>query len=177
MKGTGPLPRIGVFHIAAEPAHDRHDRRQLRSQRAKESHQQRGKPLTERTSCIRRSSCPSFCRAATSRSADLSTTIFQLQRRLPCDRNYSVPGAFHRFQYQSLSAPQLQGEMRVLQFCLSHWNHKRPKNYFPLFTQDPCQHVKVVPISLSGKLGGHTSRRALGQAASAMLIRRFLRSP
>ena len=64
------------------------------------------------------------------------------------------PGAFHRFQHRSLSASQLQDETRVLPFCSSHWNHKRPQNHFPLFTQDPCQHVKVAPISL-GKLGAH----------------------
>ena len=97
---------------------------------------------------------PSFCGAASSRRAGLNTTISRLRRRLPCDRNYSVPGPFSRFQHRSLSVPQLQGEARVLPFCSSHWNHKRPKNYFPPFTQDPCQHVKVVPILL-GKLGVH----------------------
>src|ERR1700704_5625440 len=84
----------------------------------------------------------------------LGTTTFRLRRRLPCDRNYSVPGPLHRIQHRPLSASQLQDETRVLPFCSSHWNHKRPQNYFPLFTQDPCQHVKVVPISL-GKLGAH----------------------
>jgi hypothetical protein len=114
----------------------------------------RNEPFTEWMSCIRRSRCPSFCRAATSRSTGLSTTRFHLLRRLPCDRNYSVPGPFHRFQHRSLSASQLQDETRVLPFCSSHWNHKRPQNHFPLSTQDPRQHVKVAPISL-GKLGAH----------------------
>ena len=114
----------------------------------------RNEPFTERASCIRGYRRPSFCRAFTSRSAGLSRTVVRLRRRLPCDRNYSVPGPFHRFQHRSLSASQLQEETGVLPFCSSHWNHKRPQNYFPLFTQDPCQHVKVVPISL-GKLGAH----------------------
>jgi hypothetical protein len=154
MTGIEPSPEDRRVPCgAAAPVHDRNDRRQLRPH-VLQSHLQRGKPFTERTCCIRRSRRPSFCRAATTRSASLSATIFRLRRRLPCDRNYSVPGPLHRFQHRSLSAPQLQDEARVLPFCSSHWNHKRPQNYFPLFTQKPCQHVKVVPISL-GKLGAH----------------------
>ena len=48
------------------------------------------------------------------------------------------------FQHRSLPAAQLQDETRVLPFCSSHWNHKRPKNNFPIFTQDLCQHVRIV---------------------------------
>ena len=114
----------------------------------------RNEPFTERASCIRGYRRPSFCRAATSGSAGLSRTVFRLRRRLPCDRNYSVAGPSHRCQHRSRPAPQLQDEARVLPFCSSHWNHKRPQNYFPLFTQDPCQHVKVAPISLV-KFGTH----------------------
>ena len=47
-------------------------------------------------------------------------------------------------QHRSLSAAQLQDETRVLPSRTSHWNHERPKNYFPLFTQHLCQHVTVV---------------------------------
>jgi len=60
------------------------------------------------------------------RSAHVSHSCFAgLQRRLP-------------------SGSQLPGEMQVLPFCSSHWSHKWPQNYFPLFTQDPCQHPQVV---------------------------------
>ena len=59
------------------------------------------------------------------------------------------------FQHQSLSAPQLRDETRVLPLRSSHWNHKRPKNYFPLFTQDLCQHVMVVCAAALHTRGFH----------------------
>jgi len=98
----------------------------------------------------------------------LSRTVFRLRRRLSCDRNYSVAGPSRRCQHRSRPAPQLQDEAGVLPFCSSHWNHKRPQNYFPLFTQDPCQHVKVVPISL-GKLGAPLARHRVAPAAPLVL--------
>jgi hypothetical protein len=51
---------------------------------------------------------------------------------------------FAGFQLRSRSGLQLPVETRVLPFCSSHWSHKWPQNYFPLFTQDLCQQARVV---------------------------------
>jgi hypothetical protein len=79
------------------------------------------------------------------RNAALKETIAVAGCASRCRRavqiSHSSPAGF---QHRSPCGPQLQGETRVLPFCSSHWNHKRPKNYFPLFTQDLCRHVTVV---------------------------------
>ena len=145
-----PLRRIGVLHAAAaSQAHDRHDRRQFRPDVLPTRPQQAVHRMDVLHSRVAPPIILSCCYVS---EYGFDHDDIPPRRRLPCDRNYSVPGPFHRFQHRSLSASQLQEETGVLPFCSSHWNHKRPQNYFPLFTQDPCQHVKVVPISL-GKFG------------------------
>src|SRR5262249_4659288 len=47
------------------------------------------------------------------------------------------------FRPRSRTGLQLSVETHVLPFCSSHWSHKSPQNYFPLFTQDLCQHAWV----------------------------------
>jgi hypothetical protein len=74
------------------------------------------------------------------RNAGLKETIAVAGCGSRCRRAVHIShSSLAGFQHRSLSAPQLRDETRVLPLRSSHWNHKRPKNYFPLFTQDLVQ--------------------------------------
>jgi hypothetical protein len=49
--------------------------------------------------------------------------------------------------HRPLNAPQPEGDPVSLMALVSLWNHEHPKKSFPLFTQEPCRHVPVVPIT------------------------------
>ena len=129
-----------------------------RGSHSQRSHLHSYKRFTVWSTCIRTEGRPSFYRA-TSRNAGLSLIIFRVRYRLPRGQNYPGLRAFIRLQHSSLPRPQPMREKTALTICVSHWRSRGFKKYFPLFTQDPCQHVKVVPMSRD-KLGGHSNGRA-----------------
>ena len=85
----------------------------------------------------------------------------------PPDQNYPNQWAINRLHHSSLRLPQPMREKTALTDPVSHWRGKGSSKYFLLFTQDPCQHPKVVPILLS----------QLDDLPVRSLVRAVVRSP